>query len=172
MKLKPSKNVLARYLPALKAVNGTASKKGLGSSFVQAWKKACKTPEMTKAQNSVLRNQYLDPAIKAAKTDGLSPLGQFVYYDAMVVHGPGSDASSFGGIRKAALKKSKPPSKGGNEAAFLKAFLSARTKIMRLEEAHSDLSRINAQRKFISEGNFALARPLTWTMYGDRFTLK
>src|SRR4051794_26579112 len=35
-------NVLAKYLPALKKVNGTDSHSGLGSAFVSAWKTAAK----------------------------------------------------------------------------------------------------------------------------------
>ena len=31
-----------------------------------------------------------------AKKDGVGTLGQFVYYDAMVMHGPGTDALAFG----------------------------------------------------------------------------
>ena len=40
------------------------------------------------------------------------------------------------------------------------------------EEAHSDLSRINVQRTFIKEKKWDLSRPLSWTMYGDRFELR
>jgi len=42
---------------------------------------------------------------------------------------------------------------------------------MKMEAAHSDLSRLNAQRKFLSEGNFDLALPLKWSMYGESFSL-
>ena len=42
---------------------------------------------------------------------------------------------------------------------------------MLMEEAHEDLSRIVAQRKFIDQNNFSLALPLEWTMYGDEFKL-
>lgn len=69
------------------------------------------------------------------------------------------------------MKTEKPPSKGGDETAFLTAFLDARVPVMKLETAHSDLSRINAQRKFLREKNFNLKYPLKWTMYGDRFYL-
>ena len=42
---------------------------------------------------------------------------------------------------------------------------------MQMEAAHSDLSRLDAQRKFLSEKNFDLALPLEWTMYGEAFSL-
>ena len=170
--LKPKGNGLKRFLPALRAVNGTASHRGLGAPFVSAWKKAAKDAKMVAAQNRIVKEQYLDPALKAARTDGLGPLGQFIYYDALVMHGPGSDSASFHGMRAQALKKAKTPARGGSEGAYLKAFLAVRSAVMLQEEAHSDLSRIKTQRSFIDDKNFSLTRPLTWTMYGDRFTLK
>ncbi|MDE8703020.1 chitosanase [Adlercreutzia equolifaciens] len=170
--LKPKGNGLKRFLPALRAVNGTASHRGLGAPFVSAWTKAAKDPNMIEAQDRILKEQYLDPALKAARADGLGPLGQFIYYDALVVHGPGPDSTSFHGMRAKAMKKAKTPARGGSEGAYLKAFLAVRSAVMLQEEAHSDLSRIKAQRSFIDAKNFSLSRPLTWTMYGDRFSLK
>lgn len=170
--LKPKGNPLKRYLGALKAVEGTDSHRGLGPAFERAWTRACRDKEMIRAQDAVLEEQYLRPALRAAVADGLSPLGQFIYYDALVVHGPGSDADSFGGIRAAAKKASKAPSLGGSEAAYLKMFLKARERVMLKEEAHSDLSRIKVHHKLVKAGNGALARPLSWVMYGDRFSLR
>ena len=34
---------------------------------------------------------YFDPAVRRAKADGLGTLGQFIYYDAIVMHGPGPE---------------------------------------------------------------------------------
>lgn len=171
-KKKPTENGLKSFIPALENVNGTDSHKGLGNKFVKAWKRACKDKEMIAAQNAIVDKMYLKPAVRRAKKDGLSALGQYIYYDALVVHGPGGDEESFGGIRKAAAKRADTPAEGGNEEAWLNAFLDAREKIMLREEAHSDLSRIAAQRKFLAEGNFDLALPLSWTMYGDEFVLR
>ncbi|WP_251197737.1 chitosanase [Anaerotardibacter muris] len=172
VKLAPANNPLQPYLPALRSAVGSSTHAGLGSGFVSAWKKACVTPQMKEAQNAILNGQYMLPAVKTAQSDGLSPLGQYIYYDALVMHGPGNDAESFGGIRAAALKKAKTPAQGGSEATYLGAFLDARSKVMLKEEAHSDLSRITVQRTFIKEGKWDLSRPLSWTMYGDRFELK
>ena len=164
-------NPLAPFIPALKACLHTDSHTGLGNPFVRAWKNAAKSKAMRKAQNEIVNREYLEPAVKAALEDGLGPLGQYIYYDAMVVHGPGDDPDSFQGIRSAACEKLAVPSKGGSEAAYLNAFLDVRSHVMKKEAAHSDLSRINAQRRFIQEQNFNLSLPLHWTMYGDHFTL-
>ena len=120
------------------------------------------------AQDGELDTVHLQPAIRQAQTDGLGTLGQFVYFDALVMHGPGEDADSFGGIRDAALARARPPSEGGDEAAYLTAFLDARVAVMRRESAHSDTSRVDTeQRLFLREGNLALDPPLQWQSYGD-----
>lgn len=164
-------NELKQYIPALKKVDGTDSHDGLGKPFEKAWVDAAQSDEMIQAQNEILDEQYMDVALRYAGEDGLRPLGQYIYYDALVVHGSGDSEDSFEAIRNAALKKEKTPSAGGDEAAFLTAFLDARVPVMQMEAAHFDLSRLDAQRKFLSEENFSLALPLEWMMYGESFSL-
>ena len=168
--LKPE-NELKKYISALEQVNGTDSHDGLGAPFEQAWVDAAQSDEMIQAQNDILDEQYMNVALQYAKEDGLRPLGQYIYYDALVVHGSGDSDDSFEAIRDAALEKEKAPSAGGDETVFLTAFLDARVPVMQMETAHSDLSRLNVQRKFLSEKNFNLALPLEWTMYGEPFSL-
>lgn len=163
-------NPLAKYLPALRLVNGTDSHAGLGSGFVRAWKAAAKDPAFRTAQNNERDSVYFNPAVAQAKADGLGTLGQFIYYDAMVMHGPGNDATSFGGIRARALKHAKTPAAGGNEKAYLSAYLDARVWAMQQEQAHSDTSRVDTeQRIFLNNGNLALTPPLDWHVYGDPY---
>lgn len=168
--LKPD-NELSKYIPALKSVVWTDSHKGLGEAFVKAWKEAATTDEMIQAQNDILNQQYMNPAIEYAGEDDLSPLGQYIYYDALVVHGSGDSDDCFEAIRNAALKECDSPASGGDEETFLTAFLDARVLVMQMEEAHSDLSRLDTQRKLLAEKNYALTLPFSWTMYGDPFTL-
>jgi chitosanase len=165
-------NVLAPYLPALRAVNGTASHAGLDPGFAAAWHTAAADPAFQRAQDAERDTAYFNPAVAQAKADGLRALGQFAYYDAMVMHGPGTDAASFGGIRKAAMAKAKTPAQGGGETAYLNAFLDARKAAMLTEEAHSDTSRVDtAQRVFLDNGNLDLNTPLTWKVYGDSYSI-
>jgi chitosanase len=165
-------NVLAKYLPALRSVNGTDSHAGLDPGFPGDWRTAAADPAFQTAQNAERDATYFNPAVAQGKADGLRALGQFIYYDALVMHGPGTDAVSFGGIRAAALRKAVPPSQGGNETAFLNAFLDARVAAMKTEEAHSDTSRVDtAQRVFLQAGNFDLTPPLRWHVYGDAFEI-
>ncbi len=168
---KPS-NVLARYLPALRKVNGTDSHQGLDPNFPKDWRAAAADPVFQQAQNDERDRVYFNPAVAQAKADGLRALGQFVYYDAIVMHGPGTDPVSFGGIRKTAMKKAKTPAQGGDEVAYLNAFLDARKAAMKTEEAHSDTSRVDtAQRVFLKNGNLDLDPPLRWKVYGDSYQI-
>ena len=165
-------NPLAKYLPALRKVNGTDSHAGLGSAFESAWKQAAATTAFQTAQNNERDRVYFNPSVNQGKADGLSNLGQFAYYDAIVMHGPGTSSDSFGGIRKSAMQKAKTPAQGGDEATYLKAFFAARKVIMKQEEAHADTSRVDTEQlKFLNEGNFDLHTPLKWKVYGDSYTI-
>ncbi|MFD6423099.1 chitosanase [Streptomyces sp. NPDC060198] len=164
-------NLLAPFLPALRAVDGTDSHEGLGSRFTAAWEEAARTdPVFRQVQDDERDRVYFDPAVKQAKADGLGTLGQFAYYDALVMHGEGDDSASFGAIRRRALASARPPSKGGDERVYLDAYLDARVWAMRQEEAHSDTSRVDtAQRVFLRNGNLGLNPPLDWKVYGDSY---
>ena len=165
---RKSGNVLQKYLPALRRVNGSDSHSGLDPNYTRDWKTAAKDTVFQQCQNDERDRVYFNPAVSQGKSDGLRTLGQFCYYDAIVMHGPGSDATSFGGIRSRALRTAKPPSQGGNETTYLNAFLDARVWAMKQEEAHSDTSRVDtAQRVFLRNGNFDLNTPLDWKVYGD-----
>jgi chitosanase len=165
-------NVLAKYLPALREVDGTDSHDGLDPDYRRDWEKAAEDSAFQQAQNDERDRVYFNPAVSQGKSDGLSNLGQFAYYDAIVMHGPGDSSDSFGGIRKAAMKKAKTPAQGGDEATYLKAFFAARKVIMKQEEAHADTSRVDTEQLvFLNAGNFDLHTPLKWKVYGDSYTI-
>ncbi|MFE1883409.1 chitosanase [Streptomyces diastatochromogenes] len=163
-------NVLAKYLPALRRVNGSDSHDGLDPNYPKDWRKAAQDSAFQQAQNDERDRVYFNPAVAQGKTDGLRALGQFAYYDAIVMHGDGDDPTSFRNIRKRALRSGKPPAQGGNETTYLNAFLDARVWAMKQEEAHSDTSRVDTeQRVFLRKGNLDLNTPLDWKVYGDSY---
>jgi chitosanase len=165
-------NVLAKYLPALRNVDGSDSHAGLDPNFTRDWKTAAADPAFQTAQNDERDRVYFNPSVQQAKADGLRALGQFAYYDAIVMHGPGDSAVSFGGIRRAAMAKARTPAQGGDEFTYLNAFLDARVAAMKTEEAHSDTSRVDTeQRVFLNNRNFDLNPPLSWKVYGDPFNI-
>jgi len=162
---KPS-NVLAKYLPALRNVDGTDSHSGLDPNFTRDWKTAAADPVFQAAQEAERDRVYFNPSVRDGKSDGVRALGQFAYYDAAVMHG----YEGMRSIRSRALQRAKPPSQGGNETTWLNAFLDERVVEMKKEEAHSDVSRIDtAQRVFLRNGNFDLNTPLDFAVYGDQF---
>jgi len=164
-------NVLEKYLPALREVDGSDSHDGLDPNYTRDWKTAASDPVFQASQNDERDRVYFNPAVSQGKSDGVRTLGQFIYYDAIVMHGDGS-GTGFRGIRDRALGKAKPPSQGGDETAWLNAFLDARVWAMQQEEAHSDTSRVDtAQRVFLNAGNFDLTPPLRWKVYGDSYSI-
>lgn len=168
--MRSPSNVLAKYLTALKQVNGSASHAGLDPDFKADWAAAAKDPVFQQAQDAERDTVYFNPAVSQAKADGLRALGQFAYYDAIVMHGPGNSSDSFGGIRKAAMAKARTPAQGGDETVYLNAFLDARVAAMKKEAAHEDTSRVDtAQRVWLKAGNLDLNTPLRWQVYKDDF---
>lgn len=95
-------NVLAKYLPALREVDGTDSHDGLDPDYRRDWGKAAEDSAFQQAQNDERDRVYFNPAVSQGKADGIGTLGQFAYYDAIVMHGDGDDATSFRNIRKRA----------------------------------------------------------------------
>ncbi|WP_141204464.1 chitosanase [Streptomyces griseorubiginosus] len=163
-------NGLARYLPALRAVDGTDSHEGLDPGFPAAWRAEAEVPAFRAAQDTARDRVYFDPAVRLAKLDGLGALGQFVYYDAMVFHGPGTDPTSFYGLRERALEKAASPTGGGSERTYLNAFLDLREAAMRTRHPGIDTTRVDtAQRRFLNDGNLELRTPLEWQVYGETF---
>ncbi len=161
-------NVLAKYLPALRSVNGTASHSGLDPNFTRDWRTAAADPVFQAAQEAERDRVYFNPSVRDGKADGIRALGQFAYYDAAVVHG----YSGMRSIRSRALQKAKPPAQGGNETTWLNVFLDERVIEMKKEAAHENVDRIEkAQRRFLREGNLALDPPLRWSVYGDKYSI-
>ncbi|MFE2941894.1 chitosanase [Streptomyces sp. NPDC059255] len=167
-------NPLARFLPALREVKGGDSHDGLGTAFTAAWREAAGDPRMRTAQDEERDRIYFDPAVRRAKADGLGALGQFIYYDAYVMHGYADAKGTVGfrTIRANALAQADSPARGGDERAYLDAFLDARVAAMRRERGHGNTSRIDtAQRVFLDDGNLGLRTPLAWKVYGDAYRI-
>jgi chitosanase len=163
-------NGLARYLPALRKVDGTDSHEGLDPGFPAAWRHEAGLAAFREAQDHERDSVYFDPAVRLAKLDGLGTLGQFVYYDAMVLHGPGTSDNSFYGLRERAMREANLPSDGGDEKSYLDIFLDIRREAMKAKNPQRDTTRIDtAQRQFLYDGNLDLHTPLKWKVYGETY---
>ncbi|MEU5342512.1 chitosanase [Streptomyces sp. NPDC020766] len=156
-------NALEPYLPALRSVDGSDSHEGLDPGFTAAWKEEAQKDAFKRVQDSQRDRVYFGPAVRLAKRDGLGALGQFIYYDAMVMHGPGDPG--FHGIRERAMAEADTPTEGGDEQSYLDIFLDTRRATMKSEKR--DTTRVDtAQRRFLYEGNLDLRTPLEWKVYG------
>ena len=153
-------NRLARYLPALRTVDGSDSHAGLDPGFPAAWRSAALDPVFQKAQEDQRDIMYFRPAVTMAMGDGLRALGQFAYLDAAVVHG----LSGLRAIRAAALRATPSPVLGGDETAYLSAFLDAQ-----VDQAQGGVD--GEQRALLRAGNLDLDTPLTWQADGQHQTL-
>ncbi|MFF3206060.1 chitosanase [Streptomyces sp. NPDC002962] len=163
-------NALARYLPALRRVDGTASHAGLDPGFPAAWREESRVPAFRAAQDVERDRVYFAPAVRRGRVDGLGALGQFIYYDALVFHGPGAGPTSFDGIRARAMREARTPAQGGKETVYLDAFLDARRRAMLTRHPGIDTSRVDTtQRRFLHEGNLGLRPPLRWQVYGETY---
>ncbi|MFC8668849.1 chitosanase [Streptomyces sp. NPDC057199] len=161
-------NALEPYLPALRSVDGSDSHEGLDPGFTAAWKKEAQKDAFKRVQDSQRDRVYFDPAVRLAKRDGLGALGQFIYYDAMVMHGPGDPG--FHGIRERAMAEADTPAEGGDEQSYLDIFLDTRRATMKSEKR--DTTRVDtAQRRFLYDGNLDLHTPLEWKVYGMPYKL-
>lgn len=170
-------NVLAKWIPTLESrVEVKAWPDASANAFIADWKTAAQDPVFQNEQLKYNDSEYLRPAVEAARADGLGFLGQFIYYDAYIMHGEGPVtgplSESFSAIRAAAMRQAKTPAQNGDERAYLDAFLNVRVQAMEMEAAHDDVARVeNAQRVWVREGNLRLDPPLTWVVYGDRYTI-
>jgi chitosanase len=172
-------NPLQKYLPALETIMAAPYSKRprlsrtlLGSDFAAAWATSANTTEFQAAQRHERDRVYWNPALAAAKADGLSPLGLYIYYDISVNHGPGTDRESFGGIIAGVKARGyRSPARGGQETAYLAAIVAARDAVLRGWGDYQNDGRSTIARKLLRERNLSLKLALRWTVYGDAFSI-
>lgn len=169
---KEKDSPLKKYIKPLADVVGTDKTYGLGKGFVKAWKKAGEDRAMREVQDSFRDRLFLKPAFDAAKKDGLSTLGKYIYYDTAVQHGPEGEGSSLANLRKTTIKKAKTPANGGDEKKYLTEFLKVREKALKKMKFKVNMSRIEVQKKLVKDEEFEMLLPLEFTMYGKDYKLE
>lgn len=186
-------NGLAKYLPALRQVNGSASTSGL-SGFEAAFRAEDAGQNRAKfrqAQDALAEKLYLHPAIALADAAGIkSPLGQAILWDTAIHHGLSQEyqigqtvnwnSIGSGDSMDEVLKEARTAMGGnvnGNEAAWLRKFLDIRlVHLLNWSEEgdqfdDSSQSRVDALRSIVAAGKLDLSPTFSWTAYGDRFTI-
>jgi chitosanase len=164
-------------LPALRKVNGTDSVTGL-SGFEAAFKAedaSSRRDAFRKAQDDLVDKLYFNPAMDLARQYNVTTaLGQAIIWDTAILQGisgaDGAKAVASETAKKMGVVK-------GNESAWLAAFLDIRLQhLLNYSEdgtmdAESSRDRVNALRSILQTGNLALNAPVSWSVYGDSFTL-
>jgi chitosanase len=172
-------NLLQRYIPQLQQIAAApdASVPGLshallGPAFTTAWATAAKTDQFQGAQLAERDRAYWDPALAAAKRDGLGRLGRYIYYDICVNQGVGTDLDSFASI-VAGVKAGgrRCPAQGGDEIAYLSAIVAARDEVLGGWGQYQVDGRGTIAGKFLSDNNLSLTLPRRWTVYGDAYSI-
>ena len=150
-----------------------AANTNLGAPFIAAFQAAADNDAaFRKAQRDYRQTHYWAPAFAIARADGVGPLGQALYYDTYVNHGPGTPSSgdgSFEDIRSQMTVTA--PSGGGSESAWLLQFLTKRSAVLTTWGDNPANGRIHMFTDLVNAGKFALTTPLSWSVYGDSFTI-
>src|SRR3569623_2092321 len=171
-------NVLAKYTQSLKtAANaGTGSHTGIDAvgAYCTDWKTAAGDATFKTAQQDDFDVTAFDPARQLAQADGLGVLGQALYVDDSILNGYGGNPSLVHDVA-VAKAAAMPPTQGGDEMTYLKAFVAAYRASLLADPGHaSDGSVGRADTMWgplVTAGNFGLAPPLHWAMYGQGFDI-
>ncbi|MBC3170003.1 chitosanase [Staphylococcus epidermidis] len=186
-KINPN-NHMKDYTKAIYNVSGTEKTDGLEGAD-KAWKDAAKNDRdnMIKAQKRVIAHDYMEVAEKYAEKDGLkSKLSRYIYFDAIVKHGPGRDKDaatkdwSFGDLRAHARSNAKTPAEGGDEKAYLKDFVGQRYNSILAEnnylkkhnhsfDSKHTTDRLDTQMKLLDDNNFDLKLPINYKINTNNY---
>lgn len=187
---KPT-NALAKYLPRLREIAAEFADGGYADpvgdvdgldGIAAAWKSAATNDSAFRAaQDAEVDATYYTPAMNRAKTLGLTtPLAKGQLYDAIIQHGDGSDHDGLAAmISRANAKSGGTPATGVSETVWLKNFLAVRRATLlnatdpATREAWADsVSRVDVYSTLLAKGNTGLTGSITFTVYGDTFTVK
>lgn len=139
--------------------------------FEEDWAKCDEEPyrvHFREAQDYVRDQDKFNPAVDLGKEHGLSTLGQFIYFDAIVMHGRDDFKKLVEQARARSNPRLKFPLEREKEAEYLRAFTNARIAFMINEPDHEDnIDRVvGIQRMFLANENFALDLPLHFDVNG------
>lgn len=179
-------NVLAKYLAPLTSIHEkfvaadhtpVDDTTGLAGLEME-WKKTANRDEkFREAQDAVVNQLYLNPAIKRAKDLGInSAIGQLIIFDTNIQHGEGNDPDGLPAILAEAKEKF---SEDAPEEQKLQIILDVRKDHL-LHAANPDtrdkwktsVSRVtDGLQVLLDANNPDLTKKMQWSVYGDSFSL-
>jgi hypothetical protein len=169
-------NLLAKYLPALTAINdafektgqdqGDTSKLDKVGSYVKDWaasySNATTRADFKACQDEVADNTYYFPALQVAKNIGLtSPLSQALFYDLWLNHGDDGAAALVKSTHAALKLPGGKLANGVTEAAWLGKLIELRRDVLAKDSTWVDaVDRIAGYEKARRRGNWKLDQPI------------
>lgn len=176
--LRPG-NRLVRFLPALRAANGSASTRGL-SGFASVWQAAARSdPQQRRAQDDIESQLYFQPAMRYARRHHIvTALGQAALWDTIIQHGDGSDVDGLGRILNETVTAMTGSVKGNEHVWMLRFLAIRRAHLMHAADRRTrtawreSVGRVDALNALARHDKWTLSPPLRWTVYGDTFTLR
>ncbi|WP_051560268.1 chitosanase [Clostridium beijerinckii] len=178
---KKPDNILAKYLPALTALESNriqtkhdqedvSSLDKIGD-FISDWTTAAKDSDFRAIQDSIVDELYYIPSAKKADLLGLKfPLSRAELYDAIIQHGnEQNDLDSIDSlIARATEMSGGTPRSNVDEKVWLDNFLNIRKACLSYcykegsrEEWADSFGRVDVFKKLVKEGNYYLDKPIT-----------
>jgi chitosanase len=185
-------NPLARYIEALEAIDEVTQATGIPNDsivglegFEAAWRQAAEDPLFRQVQDQNIQDVYFEPALEKAQAIGITTaLGQFIFFDAEVQHGGGTDDDGTPAMIQDTITNTGLSSVSNltDEAKvdWLQEFLKVRVehlqgaKFAATQDGWAEsVPRAYAQAKFLNEDKLQLQLPLEWESYGhEPFSLR
>jgi chitosanase len=174
-------NVLTPFVPELERLCDTESDDTTGlpeADFVSAWSLAASDADFRDAQDQLVDAWYYVPAMEAADEIGLeTALARAELYDTSIQHGAGDDPDGLYALIGRTNDRVGTPDDAG-EANWLDAFFDVRVDDLTnpsdadtAEEWRESTDRVECFRRIAATGNYDLAGPITFSVYGDEFTI-
>ncbi len=165
-------NSMTKYEAVLPTANtGTIDAVG---TFCADWAAAAADARFQRAEMWDFDVTQFDAAVALAKADGVGITGQALFNDDANLNGYGG-TPSLQNDEACARAAATPPSQGGNEIAFLDAFLTCYSQSINGDPTHASdgsIGRVTTMYKpIVDSGNLDLHTPLSWSMYGQAFSI-
>ena len=174
-------NEMARFEPELRRLCDQSSDDTSQlpeQAYITAWVEAAADPAFRAAQDEIVDREYYDPAMRAADDIGMSSaLARAELYDTAILHGAGDDPDGLAALIDRTISEVGTPAAAG-ERRWLDAFFDVRVDDLEhpaneqtASEWAESIDRVECMRRIAATGNVELDGPITFTVYGDEFTI-
>lgn len=175
-------NDLSGFVPELERLCDEASDDTSGlpeDAYMAAWRTAASDDRFRAAQDAIVDREYFEPAMEAADELGLrTALARAQLYDTAIQHGAGDDPDGLSALVDRTNQRVGPPEQAG-EQKWLDAYFDVRiedlenpSNIATADAWASAVDRVECMRRIAEAYGYDLDGPITFTVYGDEFTIE